>query len=177
MDLDGDLMRYNLEPNGQLRITDENEETRMEINTGNSNDSYILDYKKIFTISSLSIFGLGIFIAILPWIVWQWILRILVSLVSIIASFIVVDEDDEDAYSGNFVLKGITTIVSIILLYRFGTAFAVILQCVIIVMTIESIIMYIVMIVNSEQSKCSLILGTIILILNIVLLVFRFKMF
>lgn len=78
-------MRYNLEPNGQLRITDENEETRMEINTGNSSDSYVLDYKKIFTISSLSIFCLGLFIAILPWIVWQWILGILVSLVSIIA--------------------------------------------------------------------------------------------
>lgn len=170
-------MRYNLEPNGQLRITDENEETRMEINTGNSSDSYVLDYKKIFTISSLSIFCLGLFIAILPWIVWQWILGILVSLVSIIASFIVVDEDDEEAYNGDFVLKGITTIVSIILLYRFGTSFAVILQCVIIVMTIESIIMYIVMIINSEQSKCSLILGPIILILNIVLLVFRFKMF
>lgn len=170
-------MRYNLEPNGQLRITDENEETQMEINAGNSNDSYVLDYKKIFTISSMSILGLGIFIAILPWIVWQWILGILASLVSIIVSFIVVDEDDEDAYSGDFVLKGITTIVSIILLYRFGTSFAVILQCVITVMTIESIIMYIVMIVNSEQSKCSLILGPIILILNIVLLVFRFKIF
>lgn len=170
-------MRYNLEPNGQLRITDENEETHVEINPGNSNDSYILDYKKVFTISSLSIFSLGIFIVLLPWVIWQWILGILISLISIVVSFIVVDEDDEDAYSGDFVLKGIMTIVSIILLYRFGRSFVVILQCVIIVMTIESIIMYIVMIVNSEQSKCSLIVGPIILILNIVLLVFRFKIF
>ena len=165
-------MRYNLEPNGQLRITDENEETHVEINPGNSNDSYILDYKKVFTISSLSIFSLGIFIVLLPWVIWQWILGIL-----IFVSFIVVDEDDEDAYSGDFVLKGVMTIVSIILLYRFGASFVVILQCVIIVMTIESIIMYIVMIVNSEQSKCSLIVGPIILILNIALLVFRFKIF
>lgn len=139
----------------------------MEINPGNSNDSYILDYKKVFTISSLSIFSLGIFIVLLPWVIWQWILGVLISLISIVVSFIVVDEDDEDAYSGDFVLKGVMTIVSIILLYRFGASFVVILQCVIIVMTIESIIMYIVMIVNSEQSKCSLIVGSIILILNI----------
>lgn len=149
----------------------------MEINPGNSNDSYILDYKKVFTISSLSIFSLGIFIVLLPWVIWQWILGVLISLISIVVSFIVVDEDDEDAYSGDFVLKGVMTIVSIILLYRFGASFVVILQCVIIVMTIESIIMYIVMIVNSEQSKYSLIVGSIILILNIALLVFRFKIF
>lgn len=149
----------------------------MEINPGNSNDSYILDYKKVFTISSLSIFSLGIFIVLLPWVIWQWILGVLISLISIVVSFIVVDEDDEDAYSGDFVLKGVMTIVSIILLYRFGASFVVILQCVIIVMTIESIIMYIVMIVNSKQSKCSLIVGSIILILNIALLVFRFKIF
>ena len=147
----------------------------MEINPGNSNDSYILDYKKVFTISSLSIFSLGIFIVLLPWVIWQWILGVLISLISIVVSFIVVDA--EDAYSGDFVLKGVMTIVSIILLYRFGASFVVILQCVIIVMTIESIIMYIVMIVNSEQSKCSLIVGSIILILNIALLVFRFKIF
>ena len=108
-----------------------------------------MDYKKVFTISSLSIFSLGIFIVLLPWVIWQWILGVLISLISIVVSFIVVDEDDEDAYSGDFVLKGVMTIVSIILLYRFGASFVVILQCVIIVMTIESIIMYIVMIVNS----------------------------
>ena len=96
---------------------------------------------------------------------------------SIVVSFIVVDEDNEDSYSGDFVLKGIMKIVSIIFLYRFGTSFVVKLQCVIIAMVIEFIIIYIAMIVNSEQSKCLLIIEPIILILNVVLLVFRFEIF
>lgn len=170
-------MRYSIEPNGQLRITDETEETGMETDASNSNDFYIWNYKKIFTIACLSVLGLGILIVLLPWIVWQWIIGIIFSLISVIVSFIVVAEDDEDAYNGSFVLKGVMSIVSVMLLYRFGASFVVILQCIIIVMSLESIIMYIVMIVNSEYSKCSLITGPIVLILNVVLLVFRFKMF
>lgn len=170
-------MRYTLEPNGQLRIADENDSSVNNQGLQVQNKTISINYIKLFSILGIIVILSGILIAILPWTVWQWLIGIIVSLISTFITFIVIDEDDEDAYCSNFILNGVISIVSIIMLCRFGSNFIVILQCIMIAASIEIIIMYIKMIIEYETNLISLISAPIILILNIILPVCRFKFF
>lgn len=170
-------MRYTLEPNGQLRIADENDSSVNNQGLQVQNKTISINYIKLFSILGIIVILSGILIAILPWTVWQWLIGIIVSLISTFITFIVIDEDDEDAYCSNFIFNGVISIVSIIMLCRFGSNFTVILQCIMIATSIEIIIMYIKMIIEYETNLISLISAPIILILNIILLVCRFKFF
>lgn len=169
-------MRYNLEPNGQLRIVDDNSSTSVESSTP-ANNSIDIDYRVVFVvISGLILIG-RVLIAFAPWKVWKWIIGAVLVLVSILTTLIVISEDDEDTYNGIFFLKCFETAVSLLLLIRFGVGFTVILQCTMIASLIEMVIMYIVMIINVEYSLFSLITGPILFVVNIIIVICSYTMF
>lgn len=167
-------MRYTVEPDGQLRIDDENESL---VNNQNIKDE--TDYIRLFGVLGIIVVVLGILTIFLPWTAWQWIIGGIVSLISIAVTCFVIDKDDEDVYCGNFIFKGAVSIVSIIMLCKFGANFTIILQCIMIIMSIEIILMYLVMLAkkDDDSNPLALISAPIIFILNIVLLICRFKLF